>query len=247
MDTDAAWGRIGGSDPYFGVFSADRFHGGDNQEAFFHSGELHVERVLAAVRDLVPGFAPKRMVDFGCGVGRLVIPFSRVSGTVVGVDVSPGMLEEARRNCESRGIANVQFVSSPQQLEGRYDFVHSFFVFQHIAVSRGLPLAQALVERLEEGGIGALHFIYSDGRSRLRRLCYRLFRVVPGIYRLANLARRRTFNFPMVQMNAYPLARLLAMLETLDCHRIGGYLADQGDGYLGIVLIFQRRRLRGPY
>jgi SAM-dependent methyltransferase len=247
MSTDTAWGRIGNKDPYFGVFSADRFHGGEDKDAFFHSGELHVERVLAAVRELVPGFAPRRTVDFGCGVGRLVIPFSRISGAVVGIDVSPGMLEEARKNCESRGIANVQFVSSPAQLEGRFDFVHSFFVFQHIPVGRGLPLAQALVERLEDDGIGALHFIYSDGRSPLRRLIYRLFRVVPGVYRLANIARRRTFNFPMVQMNSYPMERLLGMLESLGCHRIGGYLADQGDGYLGVVLIFQRRRLRAPY
>jgi SAM-dependent methyltransferase len=247
MSTDTAWGRIGGKDPYFGVFSEDRFHDGENKEAFFHSGEMHVDRVLAAVRDLVPGFVPTRTVDFGCGVGRLVIPFSRVSRAVVGVDVSLGMLDEARLNCQSRGIANVQFVSSPQQLEGRFDFIHSFFVFQHIPVSRGLRLAQDLVERLEDDGVGALHFIYADGRTPLRRLSYFLCRAIPGVYKLANIARRRPVNFPMVQMNPYPLDRLLRMLETRGCHRLGGYLADHGDGYLGVVLIFQRRRLRAPY
>ena len=247
VSTDAAWGRIGHQDPYFGVFTAERFHGGGNKDEFFRSGELHVDRVFASIRELVPEFAPKRAVDFGCGVGRLVIPLSQRCREVVGIDISAGMLAETRLNCDSRGITNVTLLRSSQDLTGSCDFVHSFHVFQHIPASRGLELVQALVDRLEDDGIGALHFLYRSRRSAGKRLLYPIYRLVPGATMLANVVRGRRANLPLIQMNPYPLDRILDVLQTLGCHRIGGYLTDQGGGHLGIVLIFQRRRLPPPY
>jgi ubiquinone/menaquinone biosynthesis C-methylase UbiE len=38
----------------------------------------------------------KRVVDAGCGAGRLLPMLSRLAGRVVGVDLSPGMIRRAR-------------------------------------------------------------------------------------------------------------------------------------------------------
>src|SRR5262245_52302229 len=102
------WEKMGRKDPYFGVLTNDKFRSGQIDAAaraeFFASGERHVQTCFETIpRCFARPFAPRRTLDFGCGVGRLVIPFARRCGEVVGADVSPAMLAEARRNCEREG------------------------------------------------------------------------------------------------------------------------------------------------
>src|SRR3954469_547208 len=119
-DSDEDWERFGRTDPYFAVLTAPEFHGqlSDAERAkFFDSGEAHVERVIAIIRDrLDPGFAPRTALDFGCGVGRLLIPLAKRCDEVAGVDVSPSMLAEARRNCDAAGVRNVSLLQSDDEL-----------------------------------------------------------------------------------------------------------------------------------
>lgn len=50
---------------------------------------------------------PERTVlDIGCGVGRLEAALSPLSAAVIGLDISPGMVAQARRRCA--GLPNVQ-------------------------------------------------------------------------------------------------------------------------------------------
>src|SRR5918993_1488073 len=129
--SDAAWKRFGELDPYFGVFSHDKFRRENLDESaiaeFFRSGEEHVEWLLQTIRGRIDSaFGPRRTLDFGCGVGRFLIPFARISHRVVGVDVSGAMLREAQKNCEARGIVNVELAPSDDRLahvHGTFDFI----------------------------------------------------------------------------------------------------------------------------
>ncbi len=47
--------------------------------------------------DLVQSLGPKRVLDAGCGTGRVAIELARRGIEVVGVDVDPAMLDVARR------------------------------------------------------------------------------------------------------------------------------------------------------
>lgn len=47
--------------------------------------------------DLVASYAPGSVLDAGCGTGRVAIELARRGIDVVGVDVDPSMLDEARR------------------------------------------------------------------------------------------------------------------------------------------------------
>ena len=76
-----------------------------------------------------------RILEIGCGIGRLLIPMSKIFGQVVGVDVSPEMIHKGEKyveniqNCkifENNGIDLSEFS------DNYFDFCFSFIVFQHI-------------------------------------------------------------------------------------------------------------------
>ncbi len=90
MSTDTDWDKWGETDPYFGVLSSDEYRAGNLSEEhrakFFDSGSDYIDRMLATVREhLDSDFEPVSALDFGCGVGRLVIPLANVATTVVGM------------------------------------------------------------------------------------------------------------------------------------------------------------------
>src|ERR1700688_2329023 len=93
MSTDQAWEEWGRRDPYFGVVTDPRFRRSnitdDMKQEFFESGATHVRNLLETIRKhIAPDFKPKNVLEFGCCVGRLLIPFSVTAERVVGVDVS---------------------------------------------------------------------------------------------------------------------------------------------------------------
>lgn len=216
--SDRAYDRAGQTNPYFGVVTLNRFLSANLDAAglreFFASGEEHVARVLAAIRaHLAADFKPRRALDFGCGVGRILIPLAREAGQAVGVDVSDAMLAEAKRNCRERNLDYVSFVKSDDRLsclEGTFDLIHSLIVFQHIAPRRVEVLVRGLLAHLEPGGVGALHF---TTRLRLRRrIANRLKKTLPPVNIAVNLYRRRPWNLGLIEMNSFPLHRVIGLL-----------------------------------
>lgn len=158
--TDVDWAAIGETEPYFGVLSSDDYlrenltdHA---RERFFASGQDDMSAVIARIERLYPGFRPAHAIDFGCGVGRLVLAMARIAGHVTGVDVSPGMLAEAARACEARGVRNVAFADDLLAAASA-DWVNSFLVFQHIPPERGIVLLGQLLRQLRPGGVTSLH------------------------------------------------------------------------------------------
>ena len=54
-----------------------------------------------------------RLLDVACGAGKLVRAAATDVERAVGVDLSPGMIEEARRRAAAEGQGNVEFVVGP--------------------------------------------------------------------------------------------------------------------------------------
>jgi len=242
-NSDKDWERFGKTDPYFAVLTAPEFHGrlSDTERAkFFQSGEDHIEAILSIVRDRFdPAFAPARALDFGCGVGRLLLPLAQRCREVTGVDVSPSMLAEARRNCDAAGARNVRLVQSDDDLsalDGEFDFVHSYIVLQHIPVERGEKIVRKLASKLAAGGVGMFHVPYTDGRKRLSsRALYWLRMNVPGGKMALNLLRGRNPAAPVMQMNEYSVTRLLDILWGEGCGEVVVRFSDHS-GARGVLL-----------
>lgn len=221
MSTDADWDKWGESDPYFGVLSSGEYHAENlNEESrakFFQSGDEYINRTLIDVRNhLDVNYQPQRCVDFGCGVGRLVIPLAGLSETVVGIDVSDYMLAEASTNCRKRNLDNVSFVKSDDnltELTGSYDLIHSCLVLQHIPSSRGMRLLNALLQHLEPGGVVAIQFYYRCDAPRIVRALVKLRYKLPFANAARNLMRGRPLSEPAMQLHTYDLEAIIGLLK----------------------------------
>lgn len=65
------------------------------------------DELVAVIRDWADP-AGRRVVDLGCGIGRVALALADDASSVIGVDVSAGMVAEATRRANGR--ANVRFV-----------------------------------------------------------------------------------------------------------------------------------------
>jgi 2-polyprenyl-3-methyl-5-hydroxy-6-metoxy-1,4-benzoquinol methylase len=238
-DSDRAWKKWGDIDPYFGVLTDPKFRKdaiADNKDAFFDTGETHVRTRLEKVEGYFGTIARRRALDFGCGVGRLVFPLAAQFEEVVGVDISQGMLAEAVSTAEARGLNNTRFVLSDDALTnvtGVFDFVHTYIVLQHIPVDRGLGFMAQLLDKVAPGGGLSLHFPIDRKDSLLTAVRYWAQRKVPGVPVLANLVSGRPWDQPPMQMNAYPLPKVLQMLED----RGFGDVTSELEDHFGVVTV----------
>ena len=253
--SDEAWEYFGKNDPYFGVLTAENFSKGefteDAKKQFFETGERYVDATWTTLQEFFGrDFHPKRAMDFGCGVGRLVLPFAKRCDAVVGVDVSASMLETARANAQERGATNVSFVQGDDTLSrvtGTFDFIHSFIVFQHIPPDRGLAILRRQIDLLEADGVGALHFTYAFGgrMPALRRLRIAAQHRIPLLNMPSNLRRGRPLSEPAMQMNEYDVNQLLKTLQESGCHDVHLRFSEtsvRGHGFYGVTLFFRKRR-----
>ena len=208
---------------------------------FFATGETHVARCLA-ILDRTFGYLPRgRALDFGCGTGRLTNALASHFPEVVGVDVSPGMLAEARKESAKRGRTGITYElgSDAKWSSRRYSFVHSFIVLQHIPVAKGEAILRAMIAALEDGGVGAIHLTYGETERALPAMLRRAAKEFVPARALANVLRGRRWNEPSMQMNKYDLSRLYrifgeAGIETFVVHRVDDF------GNLGVFLFFQK-------
>lgn len=274
MSTDAEWEKWGRQDPYFGVITQEKFRNARLDEAarveFFESGVWHVEEVWSICRRHIdPQFAPDSVLDFGCGVGRLLLPLASRVREVVGVDVADSMLIEARRNCDKAGQHQVQLLKSDDGLTAvtrTFDLVHSTIVLQHIAPERGLQIIERLLGCIAPGGVGAIHVTYAkmahaetlgvpgavnagadqDGAPlvspvpRRRGLLAALSAGSPAqAASTAVDATEEVGTDPEMQMNSYHLNRVFFILQCAGVARVHTEFTDHG-GELGVFLFFRR-------
>ncbi|HEX3425163.1 MAG TPA: methyltransferase domain-containing protein [Acidimicrobiales bacterium] len=129
---------------------------------------------------LLPHLHPgQRLLDVGCGPGTLTVDLAqRVEpGSVVGVDISEAVVDEAAAYSGERGARNVSFLAGDFRTvlpERRaFDVVHAHQVLQHLADPVGALTAMAALAR--PGGIVAVRdsdypaFTWAPANEHLER------------------------------------------------------------------------------
>jgi SAM-dependent methyltransferase len=219
LSTDKSWEKFGRDQPYFGVladqkFSRDKIE--ENRDEFFASGQTAVSLIIGRCEEHFGEFRRERALDHGCGVGRLTFALAQQFATIVALDISPSMLAEAKANANRFGISNVAFDLSDDQLsnaDGTFDFVNSYMVLQHVRARRGIRIASRLLDKARPGGGFHLHFSIRTDPLRSRALWWASHHI-PGVKVFQNICVGRRWNAPAMQMNDYPLNRIVALLAS---------------------------------
>jgi 2-polyprenyl-3-methyl-5-hydroxy-6-metoxy-1,4-benzoquinol methylase len=249
--SDESWRRYGELDPYFAVITDAKFErknlNDESLKDFFRGGEEYVEALFETLHDHASlASRPLQALEYGCGVGRILIPLAKRCGHVTGADISEGMLKEAEDNCRVRHISNVAFVQAEDALSparGSFDLIHSFIVFQHIAVARGIKILSRLIDLLSANGVAVLHLMYLRDVSALKNFVDWARATSTIVHSTVNLVKGHPINRPLMQMNAYDLNRVFAVFQQKKCHVLYVDFTNHG-GYCGAIFYIQRKTLK---
>jgi SAM-dependent methyltransferase len=132
-------------------------------DEFFQSGEQNLrEQILTDLENICRGKDPLQMkvLEIGCGAGRITRALARFFGEVYAVDISGEMVEQARQSLRSQPNAHI-FQNNGRDLgvlrdaglrDGEVDFAFSYIVFQHIPSREIIETYVREVERLLRPG-----------------------------------------------------------------------------------------------
>ena len=233
--TDADWERLGETEPYWAVISQDGNRRAvltpDARRRFYESGEAYVDRLWRVCRRRFgEDFAPGRVLDFGCGLGRVAIPLARRSQSVVAADVAASMLREARKAVDEQGgLGNVDLVQCDDSLtgiKGPFDLVHSLMVFQHVPSRRGLKTIERLLDLVGPAGSIVIHVLFYNPHEKPFPE-----RALRSLVRYLRRPFRRT---PVVEMHAYPMNHVFRLLHDAGFKDLHLEITEHA-GHLGVM------------
>jgi SAM-dependent methyltransferase len=113
-------------------------------------------RILTLCRERRGVTASWRVLSLGCGIGDTELLIAPHVGEIVGIDLSPKAISQARRDAERASIRNARFLASDWQEgiggNGRFDLVLGVFFFHHLADSELAAAPRELTAALTSGG-----------------------------------------------------------------------------------------------
>jgi SAM-dependent methyltransferase len=151
------WEDYATSDPMWAVLSDPSKRGRRwTLKSFFQTGAREISLLMHDLQRFGISPARERALDFGCGVGRLTLPLSSHFRHVMGVDVSPTMIEHARRlNPRADRVSYVVNDASDlrQFPSNGFDFIYSNIVLQHVPPELALSYVHEFFRLLAPGGL----------------------------------------------------------------------------------------------
>ncbi len=102
--TDVLWGE---------PFLEDRLCGNSfllSPEAFYQVNHAQAERLYECVADFAELTGNETLLELYCGAGTITLTLANRAKQVIGVEIVPEAVENARLNAERNGVKNVEFI-----------------------------------------------------------------------------------------------------------------------------------------
>ncbi len=215
------WRRFGETEPHWSVIVSQEFVSAniaENIERFYESGRNNLANIFNPLTR--SGIAAERfgkVLDFGCGVGRLSLALAPYADQVVGVDISPPHLKLARERADATGVTNADFrpIDAPGDLDdlAGFDLIVSLIVLQHNPPPVMAVLLRKLLKALAPGGVAVIQ--------------------IPTFMRGYRFSVEDYLANPQhsMEMNALPQTAIFGIAHALGCR----ILEVREDGWIGDI------------
>lgn len=251
-NTDLYWEMFARSDPYWAVITYDMYKSKNMNEEhkkhFFETGVQYVESIHEVIKRYIdPDFHGKNALDFGCGVGRVLIPLAQRGYSVTGIDVSETMLALCEENLKDTGAKDFRLlkeVDDQALVDKKFDLVNTFIALQHIPFTRGLKLIPKLLDLVSQKGVGIIHITYYPIKASENRMVKLKSLVKDQILKhkflnvLYEKIKKRQLEIPM-PLYGYPLNEIFWMIQSRGFNNVYMRFSDHGK-FKGLFLFIQR-------
>ena len=222
------WNELGADDPLWAILSHPEKRGGRwDTDEFFAAGETETAAIDAMCAPLARPRERRLAVDFGCGVGRLTRALASRYANVIGVDISPSMLEQAR--ALNAHVPNARFVENAHsRLEfldaGSVDFIYSTITLHHIPPQLQRAYIAEFMRVLAPDGIAVFQIVSGYSRD-WRGLAYRLLpnRVLAPLRRRLHASAVAADLYPLPEQDAHTIVAAASrqVLQAFDINSAG--------------------------
>ena len=152
-----SWDKLAIHDPLWAILTEDDKKGRKWDEVkFFLTGEKEISDLLKDIEGLKYQLIKKRALDFGCGVGRLTQALAKYFDAVIGIDISPTMIQLARKynRYKSRCTYYTNDISDLRIFPDRYfNFIYSNRVLQHMKYKYAKNYIKEFIRLLSSDGL----------------------------------------------------------------------------------------------
>lgn len=133
------WTLLGEVDPMWAVLSISKFKSLNKTEIvedFYETGKADAELIKKTfIRNGYNLNSVKKVVEYGCGMGRVTTHLASIFDQVIGLDIAESMLSYARDRVSDQGFDNCKFeliqdISSIENMPS-FDLFFSQIVLQH--------------------------------------------------------------------------------------------------------------------
>ncbi len=135
-ETGRNWEKFASVDPLWAILTDPSAQGNRwNEDQFFATGKEDVSKVLGILDSQQIKLKKGKVLDFGCGVGRLTQALGDSFEEVIGVDIAPTMIQLAKRYNKRKNVSYICNLSEDLSLfrDGDFDFIYSMITLQHMA------------------------------------------------------------------------------------------------------------------
>jgi len=210
------WETLAKYDPMWAILTEEEKRNNKwNPEEFFQTGVHEIQSLMTELDVLKISVEKTRALDFGCGIGRLTQALAEYFDSVIGVDISPEMINIA--NSLNKYPNNCKYVLNEtsdlsQFTSNSFDLIYSNIVLQHIKPKISENYIREFVRLAKPSGIIVFQIPYSIIFRRRIQWRRRLFVLIQTLGLNGSILVKK-FGLNPMRMASIPIKKVEAILN----------------------------------